>query len=68
MISFSEFQLFQQSVNYSGTLTIDISRERTRQLKKLEDYEMLIVFSADKSSLLRWNFKPLQRDIKVFSL
>ncbi|KAK7575944.1 hypothetical protein V9T40_012230 [Parthenolecanium corni] len=60
------YNAFCSSVNYSGTLTIDISRERTRQLKKLEDYEMLIVFSADKSSLLRWNFKPLQRDIKVY--
>ncbi|XKL63033.1 hypothetical protein PGB90_005397 [Kerria lacca] len=44
---------------------VDLSRIKTRNLKRIDNREITINFNADKSSLLRWNFKPLQIEIKV---
>lgn len=59
------FSAYCQVSNYAGTVNIDFKRDKTKSLQRVEDRELTILFNADKSSLLQWNFQPLQSEVKV---
>ena len=42
---------------------IDDINEKVASLKKVKDRKVRVIFEADKSSRLAWNFKPSQANV-----
>lgn len=54
-----------QSTGYGGTIDINHDATKVEHMKKVENTLLRIRFVANINSSMRWNFKPLQYEIKV---
>ena len=55
-----------QAYSYGGTVGIvGHDDQKVEKLKLVKNREFRILFNADTGATLSWNFKPLQKEIKV---
>ncbi|XP_050521669.1 cytochrome c oxidase assembly protein COX11, mitochondrial [Daktulosphaira vitifoliae] len=59
------YKMFCQAFSYGGTLSHNIEESKLETMKPIAHRQIKVHFTADTSSNMQWNFKPLQTEIKV---
>jgi len=59
------YKMFCQAFSYGGTLNHNVDDSKVEKMKPVRNREIKIHFTADTSSSMQWNFKPLQKEIRV---
>ncbi|KAJ8866665.1 hypothetical protein PR048_032526 [Dryococelus australis] len=59
------YRIFCQAYSYGGTTGVGHDAEKVENMSKRKDRLITVRFNADRSASMRWNFKPMQTQIKV---
>eukprot|EP00039_Didymoeca_costata_P002256 m.58723 g.58723 ORF g.58723 m.58723 type:complete len:113 (-) comp11194_c0_seq4:502-840(-) len=61
------YKMFCQVSGYAGTTKQETDGEKIAEMEPIDNRVLSIKFNADTSATMRWNFKPVQKEIKVVS-
>ncbi|XP_063228071.1 cytochrome c oxidase assembly protein COX11, mitochondrial [Bacillus rossius redtenbacheri] len=59
------YSIFCQAYSYGGTTSVGHDADKVESMTKRKDRLITVRFNADRSASMRWNFKPMQTEIKV---